>query len=651
MAGPGLRRREFLVATAGLAAACGRPADRVTIDADTSVARQSATPAWSIVLVDGGGTGGFGAYLGEMLGAEGVLGITSVDPRSMPPPSLAATSCLVVYGSALTPPWIEAIDAAVRRGAVLVAVVASADLLTRFGIRDEGAIEATGVWIAGRNEATPLRLHVGARHWTAGLRSETLATFASASDRLATPAAIRVAHGHGCVIAWAFDVARNVACIRQGNPEWTGKNRDAFAPQQLIDAMVGWIRPETLARPDADLYQQAISAAMAGGTWTSGPHVLVDYFPGAAGSVLVATSDAHAIGAGVLEPLLQRVEGLGGRLSVYYTPNPGTGWRRSARRARRSAAGWPLVGRWVGSDNPPPTPAQVAAWRARGHEFAPHPDGDDESVGHEARFERAWQVFADEGYGAAHVSTRTHRILWSGWAHTAHAQRRLGVRMNLDAYNYGPGLQASDGRWAHGHLIGSGLPLRFVNEDGTLVDSYQQPTQIVDEALIREFGGPENLSGEQAAGVAAALIADATRRHPAALCGQFHADGFVGDPARIHAAEALLDGTLTACREASVPVWTASRWTAFLDGRRATTQSARSWTPDSGRLSVTLAVTPATDPGVSLLLPAEIDGRELADVTVDGRPMAPATTSRGGRTWARCALRPGAVEVGATYRR
>jgi hypothetical protein len=61
MAGPGLRRREFLVATAGLAAACGRPADRVTIDADTSVARQSATPAWSIVLVDGGGTGGFGA--------------------------------------------------------------------------------------------------------------------------------------------------------------------------------------------------------------------------------------------------------------------------------------------------------------------------------------------------------------------------------------------------------------------------------------------------------------------------------------------------------------------------------------------------------------------------------------------------------------
>ena len=199
-------------------------------------------------------------------------------------------------------------------------------------------------------------------------------------------------------------------------------------------------------------------------------------------------------------------------------------------------------------------------------------------------------MFADEGYGVRHLSTRTHRILWSGWAKTAQAQRRLGVRMNLDAYNYGPALRSPDGRWAHGHLIGSGLPLRFANEDGTLVDCYQQPTQIVDEAMVREFGGPEDLSAEQAVEVAVALIADATATNPAALCGQFHADGFVGDPARVRAAEVLLDGTLAACRQAGVPILTAATWLAFLDGRRATALTERTWNPDSGRLSGTVAV-------------------------------------------------------------
>lgn len=647
-----MRRREFLVATAGLAAACGRPAERLTIDDATGVVRPAVpTGAASIVLIDAGGPGGFGAYLGEMLAAEGLVALATIDARSTTPQALPMAPALVVYGGAtLTPAWIDALDQAVRRGAALITVSPSADLLARFGVGDVGAFEAAGVTLTGRDDATPLRLHVAARRWTAAAGIETLAAFADGAGAPAGPAAIRRRHGDGQVTAWAFDVARNVACIRQGNPEWTGGNRDAFPPQQLIDSMVGWIRPETLARPDADLYQQALSAAIAGGTWGSGPHALVDYFPGDARAVLVATGDAHAISGAVIDRLLTRVEGLGGRLSVYYTPNPGVGWRRTARRARRALTGWPVVGRLAGSAEPPPTPEQVAAWRARGHEFAPHPDIDDESVPLDARFERAWRVFADEGYGTAHVSTRTHRILWSGWARTAHAQRRLGVRMNLDAYNYGPDLKRADGSWAHGHVIGSGLPLRFANEDGTLVDCYQQPTQIVDEALVREFGGPEDLTAAQAVDVVAGLIADATRTSPAALCGQFHADGFVGDPARIRAAEGLLDGTLAACREAGVPVWTAARWTAFLDGRRATGQTARAWSREEGRLRLALGVTTAADPGVSLLLPAEVDGRTLTAVTVDGAAATLGTVSRGGRSWARCTLRPGGVDVVATYR-
>ena len=603
------------------------------------------------MLVDAGGPGGFGAYLGEMLGADGVIGLARVDPATDSVAALSNAAGIVVYGGALTIPWIDALDQAARRGAGIVAVRAGPALLARFGVQDHGVLPALGVRLADGTDPSPLRLHVEGRRWTAGRDSRVMASFAGTADGADAPAALHIAHGSGRVTAWAFDVARNVACIRQGNPEWTGSNRDAFPPQQLIDAMIGWITPAMLARPDADLYQQALTSALAGGTRAAGPHPVLDYFPSGARSVLVATSDAHAVGAATLEGVLRRVEDAGGRLSIYYGPNQPAGWRGSAWRMRRAVAQWPVVGALAANDNAAPTADRVAAWRARGHEFAPHPDIDDESIAFDARFERAWQVFADEGYGVRHLSTRTHRILWSGWAKTAQAQRRLGVRMNLDAYNYGPALRSADGRWAHGHLIGSGLPLRFTSEDGTLVDCYQQPTQIVDEAMVREFGGPEDLSAEQAVEVAVALIADATAANPAALCGQFHADGFVGDPARVRAAEVLLDGTLAACRQAGVPILTAAAWLAFLDGRRATALTERTWNPDSGRLSGTVAVAENTAPGATLLLPADVDGAALEQVTIDDASAAGETLARGGREWVRCAVRPGTVPLVAQYRR
>ena len=463
------------------------------------------------MLVDAGGPGGFGAYLGEMLGGDGVIGLASVDPATDSLAALSNAAGIVVYGGALTTPWIDALDQAARRGAGIVAVGAWPGAAG--AIRRAGPRRPPGTGRAPRGSYRPIALAAPRRGPPVDRqprRQDRLPSFAGAGNGADAPAALHIAHGSGRVTAWAFDVARNVACIRQGNPEWTGSNRDAFPPQQLIDAMTGWITPETLARPDADLYQQALTSALAGGTRAAGPHPVLDYFPSGARSVLVATSDAHAVGAATLEGVLRRVEDAGGRLSIYYGPNQPAGWRGSARRMRRAVSQWPVVGGLAANDNAAPTADRVAAWRARGHEFAPHPDIDDESVALDARFERAWQVFADEGYGVRHLSTRTHRILWSGWAKTAQAQRRLGVRMNLDAYNYGPALRSPDGRWAHGHLIGSGLPLRFTTEDGTLVDCYQQPTQIVDEAMVREFGGPEDLSAEQAVEVAAALIADAT---------------------------------------------------------------------------------------------------------------------------------------------
>ena len=641
--GPGMRRREFLVATAALAAACGRPADPPT--APAPIAACGAPKSLShTLLVDGGAP--FAAFLGEMLGAEGLVGLATRQATAAPdlPPSLTA---IVVHGSALPIEWVDALDAFVRRGGVLVAIVPGPELLERFGIEDHGAVAADGVRLAHLRDEAPLRLHVEGRRWRPSHAHVVEAGFATAAADVPWPAAVRLAHGDGVAVLWAFDVAHNVALIRQGNPAWADINRDAVPQQQVVDAMVGWVRTGTLARPDADLYQQALSAVLAAGTGIVGPQPLIDYFPGSARAVLVATSDAHGVGAAVLDALLRRAEGFDARLSVYYTRPATGGWRLTARRARWTLGRLPVIGEALLSDLGPPSPQLVDAWRARGHEFAPHPRND-EGLDLESGLDQAWQEFEDDGYGRAHVSTRTHKIMWSGWVRTAQAQRRHGVRMNLDAYHFGPALRGADGNWPHGHVIGSGLPLRFVDEAGALVDCYQQPTQIVDEHLVGVFGGIAKLSPEDAVRVAVEIIGQATGETPAALCGQFHADGFVGSPDRVRAAEMLLDGTLGACRAAGVPVWTAARWLAFLDERRAITVAARAWNP-AGRLATTVSIGAATAPGVGVLLPAAVDGRAIARVTVGNAPAPLVPVTRGGSDWVRVVVPPGTTEITAEY--
>ena len=241
----------------------------------------------------------------------------------------------------------------------------------------------------------------------------------------------------------------------------------------------------------------------------------------------------------------------GARTTVYYEPPETSGWRRYLRRLRWSAASLPVVGPRLESDYAPPSPRVVEEWRARGHEFCPHPTAES---GLETGLVNAWERFEEDGYGTSHASTRTHSVLWKDWVGNPRSQRAYGVRMNLDVYQVGPVMRRSDGSWSHGHLIGSGFPARFVEENGDVIDCYQQPTQVLDEQFLAVVGGPEGLSGAGSAVVAAEQLADALTITPAALCGVFHIDSFVPAVGRSGEAGAYLDGMLAVFRDAGVPI-------------------------------------------------------------------------------------------------
>ena len=76
------------------------------------------------------------------------------------------------------------------------------------------------------------------------------------------------------------------------------------------------------------------------------------------------------------------------------------------------------------------------------------------------------------------MTSRTHCITWSDWAGTPKTELSHGIRFDTNYYYWPPG-------WVQnvpGMFTGSGMPMRFADTDGSMIDVYQSTTQMTDES-------------------------------------------------------------------------------------------------------------------------------------------------------------------------
>ena len=76
------------------------------------------------------------------------------------------------------------------------------------------------------------------------------------------------------------------------------------------------------------------------------------------------------------------------------------------------------------------------------------------------------------------MTNRTHCIAWSDWATQPKVELAHGIRLDTNYYYWPPELDP--GR--PGMFTGSGMPMRFADLDGTMIDVYQATTQMTDES-------------------------------------------------------------------------------------------------------------------------------------------------------------------------
>ena len=152
------------------------------------------------------------------------------------------------------------------------------------------------------------------------------------------------------------------------------------------------------------------------------------------------------------------------------------------------------------------------------------------------------------------ATNRTHCIVWSDYVTQAKVELTHGIRLDTTYYFF-PASWVLD---RPGFFTGSGMPMRFVDLDGTMIDVYQAATQMTDESgqtypftintLLDRALGPEGYYG--------------------AFTANLHTDPLP---------QANLMRSLLSALARGVPIVSAQQMLTWLDGRNNSTFSSFSW--------------------------------------------------------------------------
>jgi hypothetical protein len=195
----------------------------------------------------------------------------------------------------------------------------------------------------------------------------------------------------------------------------------------------------------------------------------------------------------------------------------------------------------------------------------------------------------------------THRVECSSWSdYATQPQIEFEHGMRLDtSYEYWPSSWVVD---RPGFFTGSGMPMRFVDTTGALIDVYQTATQMTDE------------SGQTYTATIDGLLDNALG--PGGYYGVF--------TAAIHAGDASSDtanAIVTSAHTRGVPVIAARQLLEWLDGRNGSSFQSLSWNGSMLSFSVDVA---SGGSGLQVMLPTSIvtATHTLTSITWNGNSVA-----------------------------
>lgn len=549
------------------------------------------------ILVINSPSSSYGTFYAEVLRNEGFNEFAVENIANVTATTLQNYDVVILAEMPLVSGQVTMLTNWVNAGGNLIAMRPDAALASLLGVTISGtpvqngyllvntAANAPGYGIVGQT----IQYFGAADRYTLAGATEVARLFTGVSTPTGSSAITlrNVGTNGGQVVGFAYNLASSLVYARQGNPAWNNQERDGLSPIRSNDLYFGnaaadpqpdWVNLNKAAIPQADEQQRLLAKLIQHVNRDRKPLPRFWYFPRDERAVIVMTGDDHAN------------NGTQGRFDQFIALSP----------AGCSVENWECVrGTSYIYPDTPLSSTNADAYVAQGFEISLHLNtgcADFSQASLEAYYSQQIAQFQAAFPGVPPIQTQRHHcIAWSDWATGAKVQYANGMRLDTTYYFWPPS-------WVQnrpGFMTGSGMPMRFADLDGTLIDVYQATTQMTDESgqaypytvneLLDWALGPEGYYG--------------------AFTANMHTDA-----AQIPQNDAIVNSALAR----NVPIVSSEQLLRWLDGRNASSFSSvnRSGNTVSFNVSKDAAAN-----GLRGYIPLRDATGEVTSITRNGTPI------------------------------
>ncbi len=546
-------------------------------------------------------------FLPEILRAEGFNEFDTADISAVSGTTLPAYDLAVLGDMSLTASQASMFSLWVNSGGNLIVMHPDPQLAGLLGLVNTGAALSNG-YVLMNTSAGPgtglvgqtIQFHGPAELYTLNGATSYATLYSNASAPTGNPALTLNQAGSGQAAAFTYDLARSAAYTRQGNPAWSGEARDGNSPIRSDNLFFGaasfdlepdWVDFNKIQIPQADEQQRLLANLILQMNMGKKPLPRFWYLPKGLKAAVIMTGDDHGSfysGSSTVQ-----------RFNDFLADSPSGCSVANWECVRGTAYLFPNI---IASN--PLTTSQVASYLAQGFEIGVHVDSatdcsDWTTSALDATYTNFLASWAAQFPTLPAPQThRMHCVSWSDYDSQPQIELKHGIRLDT-TYYYWPGTWIND---RPGLFTGSGMPMRFTDRNGNVLDIYQAATQMTDESG-QSYPLHINTLLDNALGGAG---------YYGVFTANMHNDGdtYPGPGANQIVASAQARG---------VPVVSALQMLQWLDGRNGSSFGSLTWSGNVLSFSVTAG---ANANNLGAMLPANAGSLGLSSLTLNGGPVS-----------------------------
>jgi hypothetical protein len=571
----------------------------------------------------------FGTYTGEILHAEGFNEFItdSLTGINVTPDYLHNFDIVILGEASVTLSGKTMLSDYVKAGGNLIAFRPDKQLSELFGIiQTNSSISEAYIKIDTAKEtgrglvSETIQFHGNSDIYKLNGGEEIASLFLDSGFSTGFPSVVVNNYGKGHSAAFTYNLPKSIVFTRQGNPAWAGEERDKVDGPTATDLFyplkgeVQWNNPEKIAIPQADEQMRLLSHIIEKFNKYKKPLPRFWYFPDQYKCIFIFTIDGEDTPESDIDKEIADVQSKEGNATLYE------------------------IGTYIKAST-------VSRWRSNGNEVAVHYNdvpnyASPTYFNMNTVFDTMTANFRKE-YGISPKTVRNHWVVWcskdsSGrkqFAEQAAIEEKYGLGLDCNYYQFGGNKVYPNWVGDVGHLTGSGIPMKFADASGRILNIYQSNTQLPDETWLAE-----NIEAKSRALIDRSL----DEGNFAYINANYHTWYW---PECRQPGMRVLDY----CKSRGVPVWTAERVYEFLKMKDEACFTDIKWSDN--KLSFRINSSVNNPDSLTFLLPVVYGNYKIRSITSHWNGLKFQTRKIKGCEYAMAKVTPGRIhEILADYR-